>query len=513
MAAAPMTQDAAASAGPFWRRPPVARCPRKWNWDGKGFYATLRDRAAAALIGLGADEGGDRSDGEKKKCEGAATAEADGDAAASPVTRMQVDAATAEAWRVAAGPTTSMRRARAACLLLYAAAYVCLVVMRHPAFAVAFGVLSAVCGGFGHNALHKRDATSIGTLFEFPFRLPSDWDTWMFELAGMGHDAYRLEHVMGHHMSTNTSNDPDSVAMEPLITFAPNPLSCLSSSSSSSNSAPHTRDPLIEASSKSDTKDASRFWWRQLSPAYWHLVAAAAAPFIFVCSSVAAILSLAERIAIVLNPTKPPQPPVSVAMRTRETYDGWVPLLTLFGLLGSVPSSVSTSSGAAREAIWLWLISWLVGSFYFMAITTVTHNQERNWVDEKRMAANIWRGDATNLLGKDAVNMTEEYTPQQDWGARQLQVSTDIALPWILGGDSRRGDPIRGMWLIFLHEQCLHHLFPTVDHSRLPALREVTRRTCREFGVPFPEPEPYGTLYLGMMRALAGMQVGRALAS
>ena len=241
-------------------------------------------------------------------------------------------------------------------------------------------------------------------------------------------------------------------------------------------------------------------------------VAAAAAPFIFVCSSVAAILSLAERIAIVLNPTKPPQPPVSVAMRTRETYDGWVPLLTLFGLLGSVPSSVSTSSGAAREAIWLWLISWLVGSFYFMAITTVTHNQERNWVDEKRMAANIWRRDATYLLGKDAVNMTK-YTPQQDWGARQLQVSTDIALPWILGGDSRRGDPIRGMWLIFLHEQCLLHLFPTVDHSRLPALREVTRRTCREFGVPFPEPEPYGTLYLGMMRALAGMQVGRALAS
>ena len=59
--------------GPVLVPPPVARCPRKWNWDGKGFYATLRDRAAAALLGLSADEGGGRSDGEKKR-EGAATA-------------------------------------------------------------------------------------------------------------------------------------------------------------------------------------------------------------------------------------------------------------------------------------------------------------------------------------------------------------------------------------------------------------------------------------------------------
>ena len=99
---------------------------------------------------------------------------------------------------------------------------------------------------------------------------------------------------------------------------------------------------------------------------------------------------------------------------------------------------------------------------------------------------------------------TDGHGEGGDWGARQLEVSTDIALPWLLGGDARRGEPLRGMWLIFLHEQCLHHLFPTVDHSKLPLLRPVVKRACREFGVPFPEPEPYGALYRGMLRTLAG---------
>lgn len=35
-------------------------------------------------------------------------------------------------------------------------------------------------------------------------------------------------------------------------------------------------------------------------------------------------------------------------------------------------------------------------------------------------------------------------------------------------------------------DHLLHHLFPTVDHSKLGALYPPLRDTCAEFGVDFP---------------------------
>ncbi len=60
-----------------------------------------------------------------------------------------------------------------------------------------------------------------------------------------------------------------------------------------------------------------------------------------------------------------------------------------------------------------------------------------------------------------------------DWGVFQLlsvgrRPAIDSSLP-------------RACVSFGMHQ--LHHLFPTVDHSRLPLLEELLRDTCREFGL------------------------------
>ena len=50
-----------------------------------------------------------------------------------------------------------------------------------------------------------------------------------------------------------------------------------------------------------------------------------------------------------------------------------------------------------------------------------------------------------------------------------------------------------------LNYHVLHHLFPTVDHSRLKRLDGVFRQTCKEFNVPYRTFD-FTTLFRGVFR-------------
>lgn len=47
----------------------------------------------------------------------------------------------------------------------------------------------------------------------------------------------------------------------------------------------------------------------------------------------------------------------------------------------------------------------------------------------------------------------------------------------------------------------LHHLFPTVDHSKLPLLLPAFLETCEEFGVKFEVSTPW-QLFKGFFQSL-----------
>lgn len=65
-------------------------------------------------------------------------------------------------------------------------------------------VLSTVCGGYGHNALHVLD----------PFAVLLDWN-------GLSSFEWLLEHVQSHHPHVNTVYDHDALSMEPFVRWLP----------------------------------------------------------------------------------------------------------------------------------------------------------------------------------------------------------------------------------------------------------------------------------------------------
>jgi len=64
--------------------------------------------------------------------------------------------------------------------------------------------LNAICGGYGHNALHRIHPVSVLL----------DWN-------GLSCYEWLLEHVQSHHMHVNTELDNDSISMEPFLFWLP----------------------------------------------------------------------------------------------------------------------------------------------------------------------------------------------------------------------------------------------------------------------------------------------------
>jgi len=299
--------------------------------------------------------------------------------------------------------------ARIFAIILYVASFVATCVFQSVVPAVACGVLTAVMGGFGHNALHQRGRT---------------WDCWLFECGGFSHKEYRIGDHTSHHVSPNLPDDPDATFMRPFVEFGP-------------------------------PRKATIFR-RVFSVLVFHVIA-----------SLAVLVTLGRRLMrLVLSDRRHVRGPSAIV----------IPLIELFLLLlsGCLLAERQTSGLMVMlHSFGLWTLLWLSGSFYFMLVTTVTHNQERNWT----------------VIPNDS----------RDWGAWQMATATDIEIPCGL-----RGVPLCEMMFIFLHEQTLHHLFPTICHSRLHLLRPIVSRTVEKFGLELKRPQNYMSLYVGMLATIAG---------
>lgn len=99
----------------------------------------------------------------------------------------------------------------------------------------------------------------------------------------------------------------------------------------------------------------------------------------------------------------------------------------------------------------------------------------------------------------------------RDWGLAQLDsVLERPSISGVTSGghvtmiDSSRADTWWHTWLSLTHfgHHTLHHLFPTVDHTRLPALYPILARTMKEFGESF-QTRSATELVIGQFRQLA----------
>mmetsp|Transcript_4217 Transcript_4217/g.7985 ORF Transcript_4217/g.7985 Transcript_4217/m.7985 type:complete len:532 (+) Transcript_4217:57-1652(+) len=382
-----------------------ARIFHKWDWSETGFHATVRRRAAAALLENVGVELLNESD-------------------AAKVPR--------EIWRHATSSTLAMRLTRIFAVAVYIAAFAATCVTRSPWMAIVCGVMTAVMGGFGHNALHQRGES---------------WDCWLFECGGMSHDEYRMGAHTEHHMNPNLPEDPDAFGMSPFVVWAP--------------------------------PADGRSVWRMLrcifSPLVFHIVAAVA--ILFSQGSHLSCPGFCKRDA--RRNCGLVAPLLQLCMLI---LSGWLHSLHEDFLGGGLINKDANGSLWILHSIGLWFLIWTSGSFYFMLVTNVTHNQERNW-------------------------MASPFDVR-DWGAWQMATATDISIPCGL-----RGVPLCGMMLIFLHEQTLHHLCPAIDHSRLPCIRPIVQRTAKEFGLTLHPPRNYFSIYIGMLAALAGISVSNVWAS
>jgi len=392
---------------------PLAPPAASWDWRDDGFYATVRRRAEEILTGSCTDQG--------------------------------------SSWEVAMGPTRCMKLARDFAVVWYFASFVAVLATRSVWAAAMFGTLTAIMGGFGHNALHGRGAR---------------WDASLFSLSGTSYKVYRLDHVFGHHCFCNSEKDPDLTALNPVVVY---------SKPGRNADSPSPSRAVMFSPHLTTTGESEGFCFvlRLLSPLYWHPIAAVGALFLFFGSTSAVAVDCGAW-AMEAVGLRPPSPPKSAATRAYEEFDGWAPLATLALLMVTAPP-VASSEGI-WSAVSLWVVMWLTGSMYYMLVTTVSHNQMYNHATSPHSGGKVGA----------------------DWGLHQLHVTTDISLPW-------RSNPFFGMFVMFLHDQSLHHLFPTVDASRLSILRPMVQDACRDFGVELRPPQPYILLYLGLLRTLSGV--------
>nr|XP_053632245.1 cytochrome b5-related protein-like isoform X1 [Cherax quadricarinatus] len=110
---------------------------------------------------------------------------------------------------------------------------------------------------------------------------------------------------------------------------------------------------------------------------------------------------------------------------------------------------VSSSVGMAFR---LWVVLHMACSYWFAAIGVVVAHHH-----------------------PDIYHQGDAMREDKDWGLCQLDAVRD------------RVEVTGNLFLVSISfgDHSLHHLFPTVDHSKLPYIYPVFMETCKEFGVPF----------------------------
>lgn len=78
--------------------------------------------------------------------------------------------------------------------------------------------------------------------------------------------------------------------------------------------------------------------------------------------------------------------------------------------------------------------------------------------------------------GTEQVHQNDEFK-SYDFGEYQLATTLN----------RKEANSNAFLSLTFYGDQVLHHLFPTLDSSILPQLRETLAKTCKEFDIKLPE--------------------------
>lgn len=104
--------------------------------------------------------------------------------------------------------------------------------------------------------------------------------------------------------------------------------------------------------------------------------------------------------------------------------------------------------GGARTAAALFFTMQGIASWMLLSVSFAVHRSERSWT----------AGDPK---------------PQRDFGQHIVAVTADHSV--------RLSAPLSLLFFALLNNHTIHHLFPTVDHSRLKSIYPIFLETCREF--------------------------------
>lgn len=242
-------------------------------------------------------------------------------------------------------------------------------------------IFNTICGGYGHNALHRLEYASILL----------DWN-------GLSAYEWLHEHVHSHHMYTNTQNDNDALTMAPLLLWIPT----------------RTKDGDLMVS---------------LIPSWGkHLI-----------YSIAEIVVAFKGIFLHRARWKIGDPRVPL----------WLQLAPFIFILRIV------SYMFQRDGIWTCAFTMIMAGYYFAHLAHLTH---------------VYGGD---------------HTP--DFLKHQMMNTKDIP------------SPLFPALIMFLDRQTLHHLLPTICHTRLT--KDIRKKlSVNNFMVPFE----YRSLYHIQTNVLRG---------
>lgn len=170
-----------------------------------------------------------------------------------------------------------------------------------------------------------------------------------------------------------------------------------------------------------DFLPSKRNWWHLASFAHSHIIHLAVLPF-----------ELFKR---------------AISMYKGEQELRWFNLLPFMEFL-----AMAVVAPSIWSAMWFFGLFQIIGSYWFMWVgLTVGHHHPDNFHD----------GDAAR--------------EDTDWGLCQLDAVQD------------RVEVTGNLFLTstMFGDHALHHLFPTVDHSKLPYLYPALEKTCKEFGIDY----------------------------